>query len=481
MIRLVVRSLSGISLIICLCFLYSCADKKLITETLPGNQSIAPPAFPGAEGFGKYATGGRGGKVLIVSNLRDNGAGSFREALKSTTPRIIVFNISGTIHLTSPLIITSNVTIAGQTAPGDGICIADHPVIMKGNNIIVRFMRFRMGDRYQNKGMVHGSGSDDAFSGTGNRNVIIDHCSMSWSTDEVCSVYAGDSVTLQWNFISEPLNYSYHFETGDSDFEQHGFGGIIGGAHTSFHHNLYAHCVSRTPRFDGRRNIAVEFVDFRNNVIYNWKSNNVYAGEGGSYNLVNNYYKYGPSTANSVKSRVLNPYKRVPDLGYGKFFLEGNYIRGSEAVTKDNWLGVVMNQGSAADIPAAKMVAAFAAEAVKTSSAVVAYEEVLTSAGAIFPKRDSLDVRIVSDVRSGTGSIIDVQGGYPHGTDYEISKQAWPVLKTVTATTDSDKDGMPDDYEKSHGLNPSDPADAPVLNKTSGYANIEHYINSLVK
>jgi pectate lyase len=481
MIAIFTTRLWCINFICCILFLNSCADKKLITESQPVHTSNATLAFPGAEGFGKYTTGGRGGKVIIVSNLQDNGAGSLREALKSTTPRIIVFSVSGTIHLTSPLIITSNVTVAGQSAPGDGICIADHPVIMKGNNIIVRFMRFRMGDRYQNKGMVNGSGSDDAFSGTGNKNVIIDHCSMSWSTDEVCSVYAGDSVTLQWNFISEPLNYSYHFETGDTDFEQHGFGGILGGAHTSFHHNLYAHCVSRTPRFDGQRNIPAEFVDFRNNVIYNWKSNNVYAGEGGSYNMINNYYKFGPSTANTVKSRLLNPYKRVPDLDYGKFFLDGNFIDGSEAVTKDNWLGVVMNQGSAADIPAAKVAAAFPAEAVKTSAATIAYEEVLASGGATYPKRDTLDERIVNDVRTRTGRIIDVQGGYPHGTDYNVSRSAWPALLNGKTPTDTDNDGLPDEYEKKHGLNPSDPADGPAIDRNTGYTNIERYINGLIK
>jgi pectate lyase len=460
---------------------YSCADKKLITENVTGNQTGTVIAFPGAEGFGKHVSGGRGGKVIIVSNLEDQGPGSLREALKSNDSRIIVFSISGTIHLTTPLIITSNVTLAGQTAPGDGICIADQPVVMKGNNIIIRYMRFRMGDRYQNKGMVNGGGSDDAFSGTGNRNVIIDHCSMSWSTDEVCSVYAGDSSTLQWNFITEPLNYSYHFETGDRDFEQHGFGGIMGGAHASVHHNLFAHCVSRTPRFDGQRNIPSEFVDYRNNVIYNWKSNNVYAGEGGRYNIVNNYYKYGPSTSSSVKSRVLNPYKRIPDLPYGKFFVDGNYVDGYPDVTADNWVGVVMNDGTTADKPASRQAAAFSADEIKTTAAVTAYEQVLQGAGATHPKRDTMDQRIVTDVRNRTGRIIDVQGGYPHGTDYNISKTAWPHLQTLPPPVDSDQDGMPDTYEKKEGLNPADPSDASKVKANAGYTNIEVYINSLVK
>jgi len=193
----------------------------------------------------------------------------FREAAQQKAKRIIVFAVSGTIHLESPLQIEGNVTIAGQSAPGEGICIADHPVRLKGDQIILRYMRFRMGDRYQSqKGMVDGSGGDDALSGSKNNQLIIDHCSMSWSTDEVMSVYGGDSTTLQWNMIAEPLNYSYHFETGDKDWENHGYGGIWGGAHLSAHHNLFAHCISRNPRFNGARlGAKEELVDFQNNVV----------------------------------------------------------------------------------------------------------------------------------------------------------------------------------------------------------------------
>jgi hypothetical protein len=217
-----------------LCLLCSSCSPKLTSasQVNPGSDD-APIAFPGAEGFGKYATGGRGGKVVIVTNLRDNGEGSLRNALSIREAAIVVFTLSGTIHLESPLKIYSNTTIAGQSAPGDGICLADQPVVLSGDNIIVRYMRFRMGDKYQDKGMINGAGSDDAFGGIRRKNIMIDHCSLSWSTDEVFSVYAGDSTTLQWNLISEPLNYSYHFETGDKDFEHHGFGGIWGGVHAS--------------------------------------------------------------------------------------------------------------------------------------------------------------------------------------------------------------------------------------------------------
>src|SRR6185436_2809978 len=194
-----------------------------------------PIAFPGAEGFGKYTTGGRGGNVFIVTNLNDKGPGSFREAAEAKGKRIIVFAVSGTIHLDTKLNIKGEVTIAGQTAPGDGICLADNSVSLGGDNIIVRYLHFRMGDKYQKGGMVDGNGGDDAFGGTRRKNIIIDHCSMSWSTDEVFSVYAGDSTTLQWNLISEPLNYSYHFETGDKDYEHHGYGGIWGGLHLTAH------------------------------------------------------------------------------------------------------------------------------------------------------------------------------------------------------------------------------------------------------
>lgn len=440
-----------------------------------------PIAFPGAEGFGKYTTGGRGGKVMLVSNLNDNGAGSLREAIAAKTPRIIVFTISGTIHLESKLTITSDVTIAGQTAPGAGICLADFPVDIKGNNIIVRYMRFRMGDKNQRGGMVDGNGGDDAFGGTKNKNIIIDHCSMSWSTDEVCNIYSGDSTTLQWNLIAEPLNYSYHYETGDTGYEHHGFGGIWGGRHTSGHHNLFAHCNSRTPRFDGERNIPEEFVDFTNNVIYNWGSNNVYAGEGGNYNLVNNYYKPGPSTNSKVRSRVLNPYKKLPKLSYGKYYLQGNYVEGSKEVTDNNWLGVVMNEGTDADIPLSKVTVAFPAEPLHIQTASDAYASVLQQVGACLPVRDTLDQRIVQEVKTGKGGLIDVQGHYRHGTAYSLTVNAWPVLKSLPAPVDTDKDGMPDAWEIKNYLNANDGADAALYKLDKSYTNIEVYLNSLIK
>lgn len=468
-------------LVIYCCWILSlpaCAQQNNIA--LPANAD-KPIAFPGAEGFGKHTTGGRGGKVMIVTNLDDSGEGSFRKAATAKEPRIIVFAVSGTIHLLSPISIKSDATIAGQTAPGDGICIADQPVGLGGNNIIVRYLRFRMGDRYQNKGMVDGSGHDDAFGGVRRNNIIIDHCSISWSTDECFSVYGGDSTTLQWNLISEPLNYSYHFETGDKDFERHGYGGIWGGIHLSAHHNLFAHCVNRNPRFNGTRlGAEQEFVDYRNNVIYNWGSNNVYGGEAGHYNIVNNYYKYGPSTNKNVRYRIVNPSK-TEAIGFGKYFVNGNHVDESGAVTNDNWLGIDMgNGGTETDKKEAVMNKAFPTENIAEQTAKEAYENVLSGAGASY-RRDTLDERIINDVKNRTGRFIDVQGGFPHGTAYELTVNAWPSLRNVPPAADTDKDGMPDEWEKKNGLNPADPADASSYKLSKSYTNIEVYINSLLK
>ncbi|MFZ4769723.1 MAG: pectate lyase family protein [Ferruginibacter sp.] len=445
------------------------------------NTDSRPIAFPGAEGFGKYTTGGRGGKVYVVTNLDDKGTGSFREAAEAKENRIIVFALSGTIHLETKLSIKGNVTIAGHSAPGDGICIADNSVGFGGDNIIVRYMRFRMGDKYQKGGMVDGNGGDDAFGGTRRKNIIIDHCSMSWSTDEVFSFYAGDSTTIQWNIITEPLNYSYHFETGDKDYEHHGFGGIWGGAHTSAHHNLFAHCNNRNPRFDGIRNAKTELVDYCNNVIYNWGGNNIYAGEGGDYNLVNNYFKYGPETNERTKYRIVNPGNKLPQISFGKFYVAGNYVDGSPEVTANNYLGVHMgNDGTEQDKKQAVIDKPHASVTTKMESAKKAFESVMSWVGASY-RRDTMDARIINDVKNRTGRFIDVQGGYPHGTDYALTLNAWPALKSIPASADTDKDGMPDEWEIVNGLNPKDQSDASQYKAAGLYTNIEVYINTILK
>lgn len=437
-------------------------------------------AFPGAEGYGAYATGGRGGRVMIVANLDDEGPGSFREAAEAKGKRIIVFAVSGTIHLTKKLSIRGDVTIAGQTAPGDGICLADESVGLGGDNIIVRYLRFRMGDRNQKGGMVDGNGADDAFGGTRRKLIMIDHCSLSWSTDEVLSVYGGDSTTMQWNLIAEPLNYSYHFESGDKDYERHGYGGIWGGRHLSAHHNLFAHCNSRNPRFNGiRTGEETEFVDYRNNVIFDWGGNSAYGGEGGTYNLVNNYYRYGPSTSKKTRSRVVNP-TRTEKIGFGKFYVQGNFVFEDPKVSDDNWLGVDMgNGGTEEDKRNALVRAPFPAAPVATQKARQAYKLVLQQVGASY-RRDTLDQRIIREVTAGKGRLIDVQGGFPHGTAYEATVQAWPALRQLAAPVDTDKDGMPDEWERKKGLDPNNPADASTNTLDPGYTNIEMYINSIV-
>jgi hypothetical protein len=303
---------------------------------------------------------------------------------------------------------------------------------------------------------------------------------MSWSTDEVFSVYAGDSTTLQWNLISEPLNYSYHFETGDKDYEHHGFGGIWGGLHLTAHHNLFAHCNNRNPRFNGIRHTPTEFVDYRNNVIYDWGGNTIYAGEGGDYNIIDNYFKYGPNTSKSVKYRIVNPGKNET-IGFGKWYVNGNYVDEAADVTKNNWLGVHMgNNGTEDDKKNTVIDKPHDAWPIPTQTAEEAYESVLKFVGASF-KRDTLDERIINDVKNRTGKFIDVQGGFPHGTEYEMTVNAWPNLRSLPPSADNDKDGIPDDWEKNNGLNSADASDASKVSSHKFYTNIELYINSILK
>ncbi|HQI43666.1 MAG TPA: pectate lyase, partial [Dysgonamonadaceae bacterium] len=251
-------------------------------------------AFPGAEGFGRYTTGGRGGEVYYVTTLEDdNDEGTLRYAIAQKGPRTIIFNVAGTIFLKSNLRITNgDITIAGQSAPGKGICIAGGPVTLNSNNIIIRYLRFRVGDKTE--------GQPDGLGGSQNKNVIIDHCSISWSVDECCSIYGGENLTVQWCMITESLRTAGHSKG------KHGYGAIWGGSKASFHHNLLAHHESRVPRLGPHVSTQErEYVDMRNNVFYNWAGAGCYGGEGMKVNIVNNYYKPGPATPkNKISYRI---------------------------------------------------------------------------------------------------------------------------------------------------------------------------------
>lgn len=424
-------------------------------------------SFPGAEGFGRFTTGGRGGVVYTVTNLADSVVkppeGSLRWALNKTGPRTIVFAVSGTIELKRRLNISKgDVTIAGQTAPGDGICIKGETVSIESDNVIIRHIRFRCGND------IPGEEPKDAISCIRHRNIMIDHCSMSWSVDEAASFYDNENFTLQWCLISESL-----YDAGHPKGE-HGYGGIWGGKGASFHHNLLASHTSRLPRFCGARyhpdTRATEIVDFRNNVIFNWGFNSSYGGELGQQNMVNNYYKPGPATRKNVMTRILEPFDSL-----AIWYISGNYMAGSSGVTTDNWKGV---EGDFAGVPSIRAESPFPFAPVSTERARWAYKSVLKNAGAILPRTDPHDRRIISETRSGHCSYGDSYGAETGIIDSQNSVGGWPLLKTCDVPADSDGDGMPDKWEKKKGLNPDDPDDRNRV-APSGYTMLEEYINSL--
>jgi len=415
------------------------------------------PAFPGAEGFGCFTTGGRGGKVLEVTNLNDSGPGSFRAAIEAIGARTIVFRVSGTIQLQSELRIQNgDLTIAGQTAPGDGSCIRNFPLIVAADNVIIRFLRSRLGDVNKIE--------SDAFSVTFQKNIIADHCSFSWGIDETASFRDNINSIMQWCIISESLNHSFHHK-GD-----HGYGGIWGGMGATFHHNLLAHHASRNPRFNGSRYHGkpdLEIVDFRNNVIYNWGLNSAYGGEGGQHNIIANYYKSGP--ASKHKNRILEPWDSK-----GKWFVADNFMFGFPDITTDNHAGGIQGQYSRdgmVDKP-------FAVASVITHSPEVACQLVLATAGAVFPKRDVADQRIIRDVMSGTASFGGVWSKGSGIIDSQEQVGGWPELRSLDAPADNDHDGMPDTWEIQQGLDAGNAADTHD-DDNDGYTNLEEYLNSL--
>lgn len=427
------------------------------------------PAFPTAEGGGIYSAGGRGGKVIFVTNLQDSGTGSLREAINSFGARTVIFEVSGTIELDSPLTIRNDsITIAGQTAPGDGICIKNYSLEVEANHVIIRFLRVRLGDetRYP----------DDALTGTyGKNNIIIDHCSVSWGIDEVMTFWNNENLTVQWCIISESLNGSYHPKGS------HGYGAIWGGKNATYHHNLIAHHSSRTPRFSGGTTVPCDGVVFMNNVIYNWGYNGVYGGEKGKVNIINNYYKSGPATKQNVKSRILEPFDDK-----GKWFIDGNFVEGFPDVTKDNWDGGVQGEFSGScDI---RELSSPAFENIFIDLPEKAYMKVLKYSGALLPKRDAVDERIVFETKTGSATFSGKRYSDEHNLSTDIitgiidsqnDVGGWPELKSLTPPLDSDSDGIPDYWEIENGLDLFNPDDRNHLAE-SGYTFLEEYLNSLV-
>jgi len=423
------------------------------------------PAFPGAEGFGSYAIGGRGGKVYEVTNLSDSGPGSLRAAVEASGPRIVVFCVSGNIELESSLTIRQPyITIAGQTAPGDGICLKNYPLIISTDQVVVRYLRCRPGDNMGKE--------VDALSITAGKNIIVDHCSASWSVDETLSASTGgqlDKVTVQWCMITESLNCSAHHKGC------HGYGSLIRGSWGngySFHRNLYAHHSARLPRpgnYNNRDRDPYGFIfDFRNNVIYNWAGSYAGYNSDGSngtdsitkMNFVGNYYKKGPNSKDSFAFRETATSSRA--------YFDGNCMNG--IFPRDPWSLVIFRGFSESQETAYKQSEPIPVATVTTDDAITAYEKVLAGAGAIYPVRDDVDTRVINDVINGTGGIIDDED--------EVG--GWPELKSTAPPPDSDHDGIPDDWEREIGLDPNDVRDGAKDRDGDGYTNIEEYLNWLV-
>lgn len=465
------------------------------------------PAFPGAEGFARYITGGRGGTVYHVTTLEDNNSvGSFRYAVTRSGKRIIVFDVSGTIQLKSTLQLKNgNVTIAGQTAPGDGICIAGYPFQIKANNVIIRYMRFRVGS---SNVTVSGADGWDGLGALDQNKIMVDHCSVSWSIDECCSFSGCSDVTLQWSLVSQSLVNAGHNKGA------HGYGGNWGGSGASYHHNLLAHHGSRTPRLGPRPTTQTdERMDMRNNVIYNFGGNGCYGGEGMNVNIVNNYYKPGPGSPTGDKGKRIagigirtldyctnddgTPNAYYPMLRiWGKYFVEGNVNSKYGDVTEDNWTYGMYNQidaggndgtYTAVTKDTIKLDAPIENIPVTMHTAEYAYEKVLKYVGASI-KRDALDEIMISDTRDGKASFTGTGNGSgfintENDVKYADGTTGLPVLTSGTAPTDTDQDGMPDAWETANGLNPNNKSDGTLytLDTKGFYTNVEVYINSLVE
>ncbi|MGC4086395.1 MAG: hypothetical protein QM756_00580 [Polyangiaceae bacterium] len=436
-------------------------------------------AFPTAEGYGRKSKGGRGGKVVEVTNLNDSGAGSLRAAVEMTGARTIVFNVSGVIALKSKLLITgtlnnSVVTVAGQTAPGKGIAIRNFAFGMTGgSDVIMRFIRLKVGG-YSMTAM-DGMGMASA------ENTIYDHCSISWTIDEAFSSRSAHNITLQRTLISECLNDSYHYDDSTSDHsgtQPHGFAASISGNIGSFHHNLLAHCAGRnwslagglihgTLTYDGA-------IDIRNNVVYNWQTRTT---DGGAHqvNFINNYYKPGPA---STFFYALNAQNDGFQGGQYYYFV-GNVMPGHfDESTQDKGreaTGVARDYNPWVTTP-------FFETNVTTQTAANAYTNVLANVGASVPVLDDHDKRVIQEVRDGTTHYKGSKTGLPGLPDTENDVGGYESYPSETraANWDTDHDGMPDTWEKAHGLNASDASDGNKTNLSKvGYTNLEMYLNEL--
>ncbi|WP_197531557.1 hypothetical protein [Posidoniimonas corsicana] len=403
-------------------------------------------AFPGAEGYGKHTTGGRGGAVYEVTTLNPTGPGSLGAALDASGPRTVVFRVSGTIDGNFD-IDNDNVTIAGQTAPGGGIAIKGN-LSIDASNVSIRYIR------------VRDEVSGDALGGRYQENIIIDHVSTSWSSDEVLSIYHGEDVTIQWSMITE---------AGSSD---HKFGGIWGNNHGTYHHKLIAHNASRNPRWAS----GSKHNDYRNNVVYNWGYNSSYGGEAQqvgnpnfdftTINMIGNYYKAGPATSSGVRDRIVEPSARGSG-DEGSWYVADNVVEGYPAVSDNNWLGVDGDEYIRLDQP-------WDAMAINEQTAQDAFKSVLSHVGASLPSRDSVDSRIIQEVRAGTATFVS-NGLIESPSDVG----GWPTLSSTPAPADNDHDGMPNEWELRRGLDPDLASDRNDDFDSDGYTNLEEYLNEL--
>ncbi len=423
----------------------------LVTLLVPG-AAAAIPAFPGAEGAGAYTVGGRGGRVIEVTNLNDSGPGSLREAVTAEGPRIVVFRVAGLIALEEPIIVRNPfLTLAGQTAPGGGICLRNYALAVATHDVVIRYLRSRCGDQ--------GGRQEDCLDLThGARNVILDHCSASWSIDEVLSLAGNVSdVTVQWCLIAESLDNSKHPKG------PHGCGSLVrANGKVTLHHNLWAHNRTRNVRLgDNYDRPPYPAFDFRNNVIYDYGQTCSGITQGRfTVNYVANYLRPGPSSTASHAITVNSPSEM-------RFYIHGNIFDGNKTLTEDNaqFFNAVKIQGQR---QVEIVTQPFDMPSVRTSSAQEAYEAVLAGVGASRPVRDAVDARIVREVRDRTGSVIDSQS----------QVGGWPEYRLAPPAPDSDHDGMPDAWEQVHGLDAHDPADGSSDRDGDGYTNVEEFLNS---